>query len=364
MLISEKSKNTIDACRFCWMCRHICPIGNVTGQERNTARGRALSLSMVERGVELSVDIMENVYECALCGACTQDCATGFDPVEFTKAVRLEGALNGKTPEHINALIDNIEATGNPYGIKEIESELKAEINKLPENADVLLFLGVDARVKSPKSAINAIKLLKKAGVDFAVLASEPDSGYFMDTLLGKAEETRQIMKKTAEVLKNYKTVVAYDPADAKVFLREYKEWGIDIGAKAQTFTAYINELMKDGKLKPKKSNKTVAFQDPALLARDLEETSDVREILNACVNTKEMLLYGKETVWAGSLLMNEYLPKVMALTAQARWKNVLATGVDALVTASVSEFEILSKEKPDNMELLSIEEIVLGGLE
>lgn len=252
MLISEKSKSTIDACRFCWMCRHICPIGNVTGQERNTARGRALSLSMVERGVELSVDIMENVYECALCGACTQDCATGFDPVEFTKAVRLEGALNGKTPEFINTLIDNIEATGNPYGIKDIDNELKAVIESLPKTADVLLFLGVDARVKSPKSAMNAIKLLKKAGVDFAVLKDEPDSGYFMDTLLGKAEETRQIMKNTAEVLSSYKTVVAYDPADAKVFLREYKEWGIDVGAKVQTFTSYVNQLIQSGKLKPK----------------------------------------------------------------------------------------------------------------
>ena len=49
MLISEKNKKTIDACRFCWMCRHICPIGNVTGRERNNARARALSLSMVER---------------------------------------------------------------------------------------------------------------------------------------------------------------------------------------------------------------------------------------------------------------------------------------------------------------------------
>lgn len=363
MLISEKSKQTIDACRFCWMCRHICPIGNVTGQERNTARGRALSLSMVERGVGLSVDIMENVYECALCGACTNDCATGFDPVEFTKAVRLEGALNGKTPEHINALIDNIEKAGNPYGIKEIDGELKAEIKGLPENADVLLFLGIDARVMSPKSAITAIKLLKKSKVDFTVLINEPDSGYFMDTLLGKSEETRQIMKSTAKMLSSYKTIVAYDPADAKVFLREYKEWGIDVDAKVQTFTAYINELIKSGKLNPNKSNKTVTFQDTAVLARDLDETQEAREILNACVNVKEMLLYGKDTVWAGNLLINEYMPKVTALTAQARWKNAIVTGADALVTASVSEYEILKQEKPENMELLSIEEIVLGGL-
>ena len=40
MNITEKAKNIIDNCRFCWMCRHVCPIGNATGQERNTARAR------------------------------------------------------------------------------------------------------------------------------------------------------------------------------------------------------------------------------------------------------------------------------------------------------------------------------------
>ena len=132
MLISEKSKKTIDACRFCWMCRHICPIGNVTGQERNNARARALSLSMVERGFDLTEDIVANVYECALCGACTNDCATGWDPVAFTKEVRLEAVINGVVPEYILKLVENIENTGNPYGEKDICDELKEEITKLP----------------------------------------------------------------------------------------------------------------------------------------------------------------------------------------------------------------------------------------
>ena len=61
MNLSEKSRQNIDSCRFCWMCRHICPIGNATGQERNTARARAMILSMVNRGsVELTPDIMDN----------------------------------------------------------------------------------------------------------------------------------------------------------------------------------------------------------------------------------------------------------------------------------------------------------------
>jgi Fe-S oxidoreductase len=107
MLISKKSKQTIDSCRFCWMCRHVCPIGNTTGQERNNARARALSISIVERGMDLKPDIVENIYECALCGACSKECATGWDPVRFIKEVRLEAALNGSLPDYINKLVEN-----------------------------------------------------------------------------------------------------------------------------------------------------------------------------------------------------------------------------------------------------------------
>lgn len=359
MLISTKSKQTIDSCRFCWMCRHVCPIGNVTGQERHNARARALSLSMVERGTELTSDIVENVYECALCGACTKECVTGWDPVAFTKEVRFEIAMNGLLPEHIKRLVDNMECTGNPYGKTDICCELAAEIESLPRKANILLFLGTDARYIAGKSAIHAIKLLKKAKVDFTVLHDEPDSGFMADFLLGKAEETRKIMMKAAQQL-NYETVIVYDPADAKVFLREYKEWGIDINAQVKTFTSFLNELIRDGSLKPLKSDTVYTFQDPSLLARDLEETAEVREILSACGVVKEMLLHGKDTVWAGNLVMNEYMPGVMELTAKARWENALASGADALVTASPSEHEILVRVKPGAMELLSIEEVVL----
>ena len=56
MNISEKSKEIMANCRFCWMCRHVCPIGNATGLERNTARARALGLSLVARdAIEYSV---------------------------------------------------------------------------------------------------------------------------------------------------------------------------------------------------------------------------------------------------------------------------------------------------------------------
>ena len=168
-------------------------------------------------------------------------------------------------------------------------------------------------------------------------------------------------MTKCAEQLNKFKTVVCYDPADAKVMLREYKEWGIELTAQVKTFTSFLAEKIADGTIKPAKTDKVLYFQDPALLARDLEETDAARTVLSACGEVKEMLLFGKDVMWAGSTLMAEYLPKVMALTASLRFDDLKHVGGTVLVTASPSEYAVLKAVKPDDCELYTIEEVVAG---
>ena len=237
-MISTRSKTTIDACRYCWMCRHICPIGNVTDRSATTPVAVPLRWQWWNGAAALS-DVIDNVYECALCGACTKECVTGWDPVAFTREVRLEAALSGITPAYIDKMLQNIEIKGNPYGQTGFPRSLNWKLKKPQKLRISWLFLGQDARYKVPHAAINAIRLLKQAGVDFTVLPEEPDSGYALETLIGAAEETRQMMNKAANVLSAYETVVAFDPADAKVFLREYKEWDIPLNTEVKTFTAF-----------------------------------------------------------------------------------------------------------------------------
>lgn len=341
------------------MCRHICPIGNASGQERNTSRARALSLSMVTRGEEYSEDKIENVYECALCGACTKDCLTGFDPVKFTKEARLIAALDGKLPAYISKLAENAMSTGNVYAAK-YGAKLKKVIAALPEKADTLFLLGKDAPYKCPDNAAEAIELLTRAKVSFTVLADEPASGYALDFLIGAADETKKQMEKAAAVINGYKTVVCYDPADAKVLLREYKEWGIAVTAKVYTFTAYLSKLIKGGSIKPKKSEAEYTYQDSPLLARDLEETEKARNVLASCGTLREMLVNSGATILAGNLIMNEYMPEVMAHVAEDRWQNAKGVGAVTVVTACPAEYVMLKATKPASMNLKTIEEVLL----
>lgn len=363
MYMSEKSKQIVDACRFCWMCRHICPVGNATGQERNTSRARALALSLVNReGAELTADIMDNIYECQMCEACTKECVTGWDPTYFTKEVRLQAALEGKTPDYINTIIDKVLETGNVYGAKELDAALNNAVKAHAAKEDTLLFLGAEARYNVPEAAANAIAVLENAGVKFTVLSDEPTSGAALDWLIGAADETKQQMTDCAAVIGEYKTVIAFDPQDAKAFLREYKEYGLKLG-EVVTFTAYVAGLIKDGKLAVKNTGKAVTFQDPYQLARQLEETEEPRAIVTACAELTEMLLNKKDTMWAGGSIMAIYNPLVSDLVAKERWTNAINVGADTIVTASVSEYAALKKAAPDGKKVISIEELVLSAV-
>ena len=359
--MTENSKKHIDACRFCWMCRHICPIGNATGLERNTSRARALGLSLVNREAYGIEEVVDNVYECACCGACTKECVTGWDPVMFTKEARLDAAMEGKLPEYINILVDNCLATGNAYGATEIDADLKAAIAAHAAKTDTLLFLGVDAMYKVPAAAINAIKVLEKAGVAFTVLENEPASGQQLEYLISAANETKEQMAACAKVIGAYKTVVAFDPQDAKVFKREYKEWGVELACDVKTFTAYVAELLDAGKLTAKNTGKAVVFQDPFQLARDLKETEEPRKVVAAYATLNEMLCHGKDTMWAGNILMAQWMPEVIKKVADGRIFNAKGVKADTIVTASVSEYAALKSVDQNEVAIISLEELILG---
>lgn len=365
MNISQKAKKITEACRFCWMCRHICPIGNATGRERNTARARALSLTLVERGaVGFDDDIIDNVYECSLCGACTNDCATGYDPAKFTKEARTDAALGGKMPPYVEKALDSIENYGNVYGKEDFCDCIKNLAEAHREKTDTLFFIGKNAIYNTADKAVKAAKVLENAGVKFTVLADEPSSGYDMDFLLGATDETKQTMIKCSEVVSEFKKVICYDPDDAKIFLHEFKEYGIASDAETVTFASECASLLKRGSVKLKKTDNEYTFQDPASLARDLDDTESARIIIDACGNNKEMLLNRKDTVIAGHSIMNLYMKDVMKLVSDGRWENAENVGAKCVVTACPSDYAALSAEKPDGIELKTLEEIILDNTE
>lgn len=360
MNISEKAKGIIDSCRFCWMCRHVCPVGNATGLERNTARARALAASVAVRGAENPKEIIDNVYECTLCGACTNNCVTGWDPKVFIQEIKTDCAMNGLMPDYIAKLFDNYRNSGNIYGLKAEEGLIKLFNG---EKSDILLILGQDALYKSAKSAENVAKLLKTAGVKFTFDEKANDTGAALWFLLGKTEETREAAIACAEIMNGYKTVVVYDPVDLKLIRHEYNDWGIDVKAEVVSFNEFLLKLADGGALKVKKSNREYTLQDNYAYARELDDVITGRKLIEKAGVNKEMLLIGKEANLAGNLIMNEYMPAVMRKIAELRWADAANMGCKTLVTENPAEYELLKATCPDGFEVLSIEEMLSENL-
>lgn len=355
MNITEKAKKIADSCRFCWMCRHICPIGNATGQERNTARARSLGVSLVVRGATELKEISDNIYECTLCGACTNNCMTGWDPKVFIQEVKTEIVLNGETPDYILNLLEKYQATGNVFGAEACKC-LDGLYNTDSETA---LFVGQDALYKSPESVKNAVAILKNAGVEVS-LDKNQDSGAALWFLTGKTGETQAAAKKCAEMLNGYKTVVVYDPVDLKLMLHEYKEWGIEIKAEIIGFNEYLLKLIENGALKVKKSANEYSLQDNYAYARELDDSETGRKLIEKVGTVKDMLLIGKEANLAGQLIMAEYMPEVMTQVAKDRWTNAINMACKTVVTENPAEYVALKETCPEGYRVISVEEMLL----
>jgi Fe-S oxidoreductase len=360
--LTNEQKN-IDTCRFCHMCRHVCPIGRQTGKEIHHARGRALILSTLLNGGKMDEEIAQVAYECALCGGCVEQCISGYDPTTFTRAARAEAAALNVIPAAVNNVVQNLINVGNPFGLPQAEKNkgFADLIADLPAKADVLLFIGCTAAYKTPEIARAAINLLKKAKVNFTVLNEEKCCGLYLGDLIGAVEESRQQAALVAEAIKKtgVKTVVALCPSCTKVFKREYPEWGLELGTEICSITAYLERLLNDGQLKPEKVNCKVTFHDPCRLARDLEETEPARTIINKMgINLQEMFFNRAKTHCCGGELLDLYAPELTALTSRGRWEEA-ARNADTLVVACASCQLVMEKTKPQEMKLKNIIEML-----
>lgn len=356
-MFSEKAKKNADACRFCFMCRHLCPVQLATGKESNTPRAKGLLVSMFNRGMTMDKSSAEVMYECLLCGACTDDCATGFEPPVFIREARTQAIIDGIAPAYATKLLDTLVQTGNIYGA----SKTSVKLEDVPQKGDVLVWLGETARYSTPDIADAFLGVLKKAGVRFALLADEPSSGCTLGDLMGYVEDVRQQAKKAAEVIKTSgaKKLVVLDSYDTSFFLHQYKDWVIDL-PEIVTATAFTDDLIKSGKLNPKKETLVVTYHDGSRLARDLEEHQPARDILAAMGCEIDEMFQNRNLARAcGSALVGRCLPKLSKMIAAGRWENVKRTKAKVLVAACPQSTESLRTAVPEGYRYVDLFELL-----
>ncbi len=182
----EKYLDVINACRFCFMCRHLAAVGNVTFKEADTPRGRALIADKIRMDKEnlKNPDFIKTIYECELSAANRYHCVSSYDETGLVLALRR----------------DIVEAGLAPEDVMELAAKLGEAEFKVSGEGDTLYYVDSYSYVSSAPAGCKTI--------------SGGDTGKALE-VLGFADEAAKVFDKfkAAVAASGCKTVVTSCPA-------------------------------------------------------------------------------------------------------------------------------------------------------
>jgi Fe-S oxidoreductase len=415
----EQYKGDMEMCCRCSACKFI-PMQRVKGNQYSyacpsisrynfhaySAGGRLnIGAAMLKDGMKYTDKLLDIVYNCQLCGACGVSCnyAMDMEVLEPISEFRIKCVEDGKTNPALDKVIANLRKQGSMIvGAKGKRGAWAAGLNikdATKEKVDVLYHVGclTSYDKNMQKLAKATVKILQKAGVNFGIAGDAEtccggrayQMGYTKD-FLNQAKKNMAMIKKAG-----VKTVVTSCADGYQAFKVLYDRFNLKGDLKVLHISEYIDKLIRDGKLKPKKKvDMAVTYHDPCRLGRLGESwvhwegkkipgdrfvfdppkpyrrgTNGVyeppRDVLKSITGVKltEMTRI-KEYSWccgAGGGV-SESNPGFAKWTAQDRIEEAISTGAEALVTACPwceKTFTEAIKDSGSNLKIYDIVELV-----
>jgi len=302
------------ACTECGRCNEFCP----TYSTDKPLKPRSLIVNMrhhlEEKGkailthnkdhpsmtASLIQDIIteDAIWDCTTCGACVEACPVMIEHVDKIVDYRRNLVLmQGKMPAEAQKTFTNWENYSNPWGLppdtrghwaKDLDIPTYAE----NPNVEYLYYVGCAASfdARSKKVAQAYAKLLKTAGVSFAILGTEEKCNGESCRRLGNEYLAQMLIDANKEVLKKYKVqkILTSCPHCFNTLRNEYP----DFDAKFEVIhhSTFLMQLLKEGKLKVKKGiNKKITYHDPCYLGRYNDIYDAPRNILRMIPDTTQV---------------------------------------------------------------------------
>ena len=254
----------------------------------------------------------DTLWACTTCRACEQVCPVTIEQVPRIIAMRQGQALMaGVYPQELNVAFKGLERNGNPWGIgydKRADWADGLDVKIMAENADVeyLLWVGCAGSFddRSKKVSTSLVKILQKAGINFAILGKEEKCTGDFARRTGNEMMYQMMAQENIETLNNYKVkkIIAACPHCFNTLKHEYPQMGGNY--EVIHHTDFIDQLIKSGKITLNKSLEgSLIFHDPCFLGRYNSIYDQPRSILQGLSKDglKELDRHGKESFCCGA---------------------------------------------------------------
>jgi Fe-S oxidoreductase len=326
-------KQTTELCRYCLMCRHVCPVTHVTHDEATSPHGWGLLIASVERGLATwNEDTVDLLYQCADCGLCRAHCATDQPLPLAINAGRGEVVAQHLAPAAVYALQQKLQQWANPY--------VETPPAKVSGQGEAALIAGAAGHHFQAETVAAAVKLLAATGTDVIPVAVGRESPYLPNSL-GLFDEARELGQATlAEIAQvGAKRVFVLSPGDIYTYetLSNYLGLARPEGVEFVEVSVYLADQLQAGRLSLTPVElKDYTFYDPDHTVRVPGRWEAPRKLLAAVSRTPPLELFWRKERAApsgasGGLAFTQ--PELAAKLAQARLAEARERGAKTLVT-------------------------------
>ena len=189
----ENVLDTTEHCRYSLMCRHVCPVGNLTRMETLTPHGWAQLIALERRGLSSWNDeTVDALYKCADCGSCRSHCVSSQPLPAAIAAARTQLVDQRLAPDIVYEIADRLRDSENPF-------ERKAP-KESSGTGTAALFAGDEVWHLRPAALEAAVKLLHATGIRPVVIGQGRNSGLLASSL-GLSSIARNLALATLEEL-------------------------------------------------------------------------------------------------------------------------------------------------------------------
>ena len=364
-------------------CREVCPVTQVTRDERFTPTAFHANVVAMEEGHLTLEDVADDYTNCTMCGACELRCPNTLFTGDFyrfrqrtidvVKAMRALAVKNGIHQKNWQRWAELTDRWGNEPVLGWTRETSGSKVRAWAAGLDIttggetVLFADCEAAFKRPSVPRAVALLLRASGIEFGLMDQQwccggPmwETGY-VEVAHKMAEHNMLDWRKTGT-----KRIICPDPHDYITIIEHYP-------ALDQNFDEFeivlavdlIAEAIRDGKLKlTTPVERTVTYHDPCRLNKRLGVWQSPREILRA-VPGLTFIDVDHVTQWsycsgAGSNLFVEKPELTAEISRRRIAKARELPGVDALVSACPwSERPLTEQGEAQGMEVFDIFELV-----
>jgi len=348
------------SCTECGRCQDVCPAYN-TGKELSpkllimALRDQLLadgpkalaagSSPAAKLAPLVPAAVTDNVvWDCVTCGACQQECPVGIEHIDHIIDLRRNLVMvESRFPAEAATMLRDVDRASNPWGKPQSDRAHWADglgvhmLQPGEEPPEVLFWVGCapafDERARL--GAISTAKLMKAAGVDFAILGPRESCTGDPARRMGDEYTFQKMANQNVATLNAAKVtkIVTTCPHCFNTLSNEYP----DFGGRYEVVhhTAFLAELVRDGKLKPLAGDRAITYHDSCYLARHNDVIDQPRELVAAAGRPVEMARSGKRTFCCGAggarMFMEENRGRAIN---QERVREAAATGAQTLAVA------------------------------